>query len=183
MAQQLHEIHALRPKGILEIGIGNGFTSTFLRRAGYQVTTVDINPDLEPDICAPLDEVSDRLGARSFDLVVCCEVLEHMPYDVFAPSLDHLRRMGDRLFLTLPNYRASIGFGGFLQLPKIAPRLLNMFIEIPRPKRLDGEHFWEVGSSRETSKDAIMRELRRRYDSVDTKGFALNPYHISFVGS
>src|SRR5690606_25285672 len=115
MSQQIHEIHSLKPTNILEIGIGNGFTSAILKRAGYPVTTVDINPELEPDICAPLDEVAPLIEGMRFDLVVCCEVLEHMPYEQFGPNLNHLRKFGDRLFITLPNYRAPIGFGGFFR--------------------------------------------------------------------
>jgi protein-L-isoaspartate O-methyltransferase len=65
MPQKIHEIDKLKPKDILEIGLGDGFVSSFLKRAGYDVTTVDINPALEPDICAPLDQMSNHLRARS----------------------------------------------------------------------------------------------------------------------
>src|SRR5690606_9829851 len=97
LSHQINLIHCLRPKNILEIGIGNGFTSSFLRRAGYAVTTVDINPELEPDICAPLDQVGAYLNGEKVDLVVCCEVLEHMPWSDFESNINHLRSFGDRL--------------------------------------------------------------------------------------
>lgn len=180
LSQQLHGIHAMRPTDILEIGIGNGFTSSFLKRAGYDVTTVDINPALEPDICAPLDEVAGHVSGRRFDLVVCCEVLEHMPLEQLRPSLDALAKLGSRLFMTLPNYHAPIGFGGFLRLPKIAPKLLSLTVDLPRRRALEKEHFWEVGSSRETSKSALVKMLRDRYASVEVQKFALAPYHIAF---
>lgn len=183
LSQQIHEIHALRPKSILEVGIGNGFTSTFLRRAGYSVTTADINPALGPDICAPLDQVASHLGGRTFDLVVCCEVLEHMPLDTFEPNLDILRALGSRLFMTLPNFSASIGLGAFLRLPKTPVKLLDLHVDVPRAKALEAEHFWEVGSHASTSRKAIMRTLRSRYPNVSMKRFALNPYHIAFYGS
>ena len=181
LSHQISEIHALRPADILEIGIGNGFTSSFLRRAGYSVTTADINPALEADICAPLSQVGDHVGGRIFDLVVCCEVLEHMPLEEFIPSLDALKGLGRRLFLTLPNYSASIGLCGFIRLPRLSRKAINMTFDVRRKKTLDQEHFWEVGSRTETSKRTIASELRLRYPSVQVRKFALNPYHIAFI--
>jgi hypothetical protein len=183
LSQQIHEIHQLKPKSILEVGIGNGFTSSFLKRSGYDVTTADINPALQPDICAPLDELASRVAGRRFDLVVCCEVLEHMPFDQFEDSLEHFSSLGQRLFMTLPNYRVSVGFGGFLRLPKISPKLLGFTVDVPRKKALDKEHFWEVGSSRETTRKKILSALATRYPAVGSKKLALNPYHIAFYGS
>jgi len=181
LSHQINEIHKLKPASILEIGIGNGFTSSFLRRAGYRVTTVDINPDLEPDICAPLDQVGSIIGDDRVDLVVCCEVLEHMPLQEFIPSLDHLAKFGKRLFLTLPNYKASIGIGGLLRIPKTGARPFDWTIDIPRRKKLAAEHFWEVGSEDRSSLKAIASELNKKYASVEVKKLPLNPYHIAFI--
>lgn len=181
LSHQINEIHKLKPESILEIGIGNGFTSSFLRRSGYRVTTVDINPELEPDICAPLDQVGQIIGDVRFDLVVCCEVLEHIPLQEFKPSLDHLVKLGRRLFLTLPNHRASVGLGGMLRIPKIGARIFDWTIDIPRKKKLDAEHFWEVNSEDRTSLKEIVSELKSRYPSVETKKMPLNPYHIAFI--
>src|SRR5690606_9194044 len=118
-----------------------------------------------------------------FDLVVCCEVLEHMPYEQFGPNLNHLRKFGDRLFITLPNYRAPIGFGGFFRLPRFSAALLDLSFELPGAKRLDAAHFWEVGPTRQTSKRMIIKELQSRFKRVKSKRFALNPYHTAFYGS
>lgn len=182
LSHQIHEIHKLAPQNIIEVGIGNGFVSSFLRRAGYKIRTADINPSLAPDICAPICELPELLRGERFDLVVCCEVLEHMPFDEFESNLDHLRFLGDRLFMTLPNYRPTIGFTGFLRLPKMTPRLMDLSIDLFRHKRLDREHFWEVGSDRSTSKKEIIKLLKARYKNVMLKRLALNPYHFAFYG-
>src|SRR5690606_27240167 len=99
------------------------------------------------------------------------------------PNLDRLRALGSRLFMTLPNYRASVGLGMFLRLPKMPVKLLDLHVDLPKAKALEAEHFWEVGSHASTSKKAIMQMLRSRYLSVRMKRFALNPYHIAFYGS
>lgn len=117
-AHQLNHIHAMRPKSAIEIGLGNGFVSTYLRRAGLPIITADINPALEPDICAPLAEVRSHIDEPA-DLVICCEVLEHMPLSELDANLDHLNSLGDRLFLTLPNSYRTWGWGGLSFLPKL----------------------------------------------------------------
>ena len=183
LAHQLHEIHRLRPEDILEIGIGNGFVSSFLRRAGYSIVTADINPELEPDICAPMNELPSRLGGRNFDLVVCCEVLEHMPFETFEENIQVMAGSGRRLFLTIPDCRRVFGFGGILRLPKWAPGLLNRYVETPWAGPLGKAHFWEIGSTPRSSKRNILRILEKYYTNVRTARFALNPYHVCFTGT
>lgn len=181
LSHQINEIHKLHPRDILEIGVGNGFTSSFLRSAGYSITTADINPELKPDICAPLDQIGNIVGRKKFDLVVCCEVLEHMPLEEFLPNLDRLRNLGSRLFLTLPNYKIIVGFSGALRIPKIGVKIFDLTLDIPRRRKLEKEHFWEVGSHRETTMRAIESELKMRYRKLQIKKLPLNPCHIAFI--
>lgn len=178
-AQQIHDIHSFGQKNILEVGLGNGFTSTFLRRAGYTVTTVDINPNLAPDVCCPMSDIPKELTGQKFGLAVCCEVLEHMPVDELESNIKILRACSDQLYLTLPNYSRSFGFGGLFRLPKLA-RNMSLFIDISIPKKLPTEHFWEVGSSKNTERSVVMRLLSKHYEQVVFKQFALNPYHLAF---
>src|SRR4051812_17219292 len=79
------------PKTVLEIGPGNGFLSTYLRRAGLDVTTVDLDPELKPGVAAALPQLPFADG--SFDLVVCFEVLEHIPFESFVECLREIRRI------------------------------------------------------------------------------------------
>lgn len=133
-AHQLNHIWRMRPKSVIEVGIGNGFVSSYLRRSGVDVTTIDINANLEPDIVAPLSEAHAHIPAKG-DLVVCCEVLEHMPLEELDANLSHLRGLGDRLFLTLPNYRSTFGMTALLRLPKLSARWLDLNIDIRRSAR------------------------------------------------
>lgn len=178
---QIREIYELKPSSILEIGPGNGFVSGFLRRAGIEVVTVDINPELEPDICAPLSELPSRID-RKFDLVVCCEVLEHMPLSELDLNIDILRATGRRLFMTLPNAFVSIGFGALVRLPRIGRFLVDAHINLPIKHNLEGSpHFWEVGYTPDCTRRNIMSRLEKRYKNVRSSRFALNPYHYSFI--
>lgn len=180
-AHQLNFIHSMRPTSAIEIGLGNGFVSTFLRRSGLPVVTADINPALEPDICAPLDEVHGHIDGPK-DLVICCEVLEHMPLEELDANLDHLRGLGDRLFMTLPNSNRTWGVAGLASLPKLGLKQFDLNIDVPYKRRLDkGPHFWEVGYTPDCTRAAIVERLRQRYTKVQSGRFLLNPYHIWFA--
>lgn len=181
LSQQIHGIHAMKPKSILEIGPGNGLVSSFLKRSGVDVVTVDINPALEPDICAPLSEIRQHLDGRRFDMVVCCEVLEHMPFEQFEGNVQTMREIGDRLFMTLPNYRKSFGFGGIVRLPMRPAKPFGMYLTYWRNRKLADEHFWEIGYSKECSLGALMTILRRYYNNIETKKFEMNAYHQAFT--
>ena len=80
---QVKPILELKPKTILEIGKGNGIVSNTLKQAGFKVTTADIAEDLKPDKICSIDELSKCFKENSFDLVLCCEVLEHLPFNMF----------------------------------------------------------------------------------------------------
>lgn len=179
--QQIKTIYDLKPRSVLEIGIGNGFVSSFLKRSGMKVLTCDINPDLQPDICAPLDELP-KLIDQKFDLVVCCEVLEHLPLSELDECLDVMRSLGERLFMTLPNIYGTIGFGAFVRLPRIGRYLVDAHLNLPYKHKLErSAHYWEVGYSRECSRKNIVKRLNNRYPHVKSSRMALNPYHYSFV--
>jgi hypothetical protein len=181
LAHQLNHVYFMRPESAIEIGMGNGFLSTCLRRTGVPVITADINSALGPDVCAPLGEVRAYIDQPQ-DVVICCEVLEHMPLEELDANLDHLRGLGDRLFLTLPNAYRSWGFAGLSFLPKLGARLLDLNVDIPWKHQLpDGAHFWEVGYTAECSRAAIVKRLKQRYRTVRSGRFALNPYHIWFI--
>ena len=72
------------PRSVLDVGIGNGTVSAILRSRGVKVTTVDIDPSLGPDIVGSVHELNRYVDPKSFDLVLCAEVLEHLPYDLLA---------------------------------------------------------------------------------------------------
>lgn len=181
LAHQLNFIHSMRPKSAIEIGLGNGFLSTCLRRSGVPVITADINPSLEPDVCAPLADVKLHIDQPQ-DVVICCEVLEHMPLSELDANLDHLKTLGDRLFLTLPNSHRAWGMAGIAYIPKLGTKLFDFNVNSPMKHPIaGGPHFWEVGYSSDCSRASIVRRLTQRYNSVRSGRFALNPYHVWFI--
>jgi 2-polyprenyl-3-methyl-5-hydroxy-6-metoxy-1,4-benzoquinol methylase len=143
-AYQLKEVMALKPKRVLEVGIGNGLVSCMLGRAGLDVTTLDFDPSLGPDIVASVTDMP--VGDGSFDVVACFEVLEHLPFELFPRALAELRRASSaHVILSLPDltriYKAEV------TLPRLGPRRLSLALPfVPqRTHAFDGEHHWEIG--------------------------------------
>lgn len=182
LSHQINEISKLKPKSILEIGIGNGFVSSFLKRSGIDVCTVDINSELEPDIVSSIEDLPLHLEQRKFDLVVCCEVLEHIPFEEFEKSIKIFKGYSSRLFLTLPRYKTWFGVSGFMRLPRI-DKIFSIGFDFNKKKDLNSGHchFWEVDSSPETTTKNIKSLINKHYQITDNNSFHLNRYHEFLV--
>jgi len=134
---------ALRVAPVLEIGIGSGFVSNYLKGKGIDVVTVDIDRHLEPDVCGSV--MCLPFKNEAFKLVICYEVLEHLPYNEFPKSLAEIHRVTNSyVVLSMPDatqaYRFEFwvpGIGvlrGLLKLPWVHPR-----------HTVDPDHHWEIG--------------------------------------
>lgn len=153
---------------VLEIGPGNGTMSDYLRKQGLMLTTVDIDPELKPDITASLLKIPRP--DNSFDLVVACEVLEHLPFEKFIPALKEFSRVSKRyVFISLPDHRRTLLYlrGKIPFVPEFALRLrIPSFVR----HEFDGQHYWEIGkigfSPRKIRKAIIGAGLRIIKDRV-----------------
>ncbi len=140
---QVDSILALNPEKILEVGTGNGFVRFVLQKSNILVTTVDIDKNLKPDILASV--LSIPVKDKCFDVALCCQVLEHLPYENFILALKELHRVVKHgVVLSLPDlnriYRVN------LQLPLLGE--VKFLYRIPRlrplPWTFDGEHYWNI---------------------------------------
>jgi len=141
---QINEIIEKRPRNVLEIGVGSGFVSRYLREKQINITTLDIVYSLKPDIVGNVLEIP--FAEKSFEIVACCEVLEHLPYSEFHMALGEINRVSQKnVILSLPDvttiYRIHI------ELPRMKP--ITKMIPHPFPRPPDhvfcDEHYWEIG--------------------------------------
>jgi ubiquinone/menaquinone biosynthesis C-methylase UbiE len=140
---QIEEILALRPASVLEIGTGNGLVSSYLRQRDIALTVLDIDGRVQSDVIGSVTRLPIRDAA--FDVVSCCQVLEHLPYEEFAVALGEIYRVSRRYaVISLPDFARVYKF--LIQLPKIGE--LRMLLRVPRlrPPRWEynGEHHWSI---------------------------------------
>jgi hypothetical protein len=140
---QISEVLALEPKKVLEVGIGNGVCSYVLRGAGIDVTTVDFDAALRPDIVGSVIDMP--LADRTFEVVACFEVLEHMPYELAVRALQEIHRVCSRsAVISLPDARSCVR----VRIPLIGRR--EFLVEMPLWRMRDGQcgggHYWEVNT-------------------------------------
>lgn len=141
---QINEIISFEPEKILEIGVGNGFTSKYLKNRNLNVITFDVEDGLSPDVVGSVLKLP--FVYRSFDIVTCYEVLEHLPYNEFPKALKEIHRVSRKhVVLSLPDVTTVYRIN--MQLPRIRPikRLINHPFHRPTQHAFDGEHCWEIG--------------------------------------
>lgn len=179
LSKQINDIYNFGVNKVIEIGIGNGFVSSFLRKSGIVVKTFDINENLKPDVCCSIEDVPRHINEH-YDLTVCCEVLEHIPFENFPSNIDMISKLSDNAYITLPNNKKSFGFGGLIRLPKLKHKEISLYVDIKNTGSLGSGHFWEVGLNRDCNIKNIRRILLENYEEVKVEKYSLNPYHISF---
>jgi SAM-dependent methyltransferase len=109
-------VHECRPKHILDFGCGSGDSTTELAAIGYEVTGIDVSPDLIAlaEERARLDGVVDRakflevdgttatLPEAAYDLVLVQAVLHHVDLAESLRTLDHVLSPGGWLIIAEP---------------------------------------------------------------------------------
>lgn len=177
---QIHEIIRLKPKRILEIGVGNGFVSKYLKERRVNVLTLDIDKELNPDIVG--DVLDIPFSGNSFEVVACYELLEHLEYENFYKALSEIFRVSKSYaILSLPDTNRVYRFN--VQIPKIGE--IKKFIPLPQLRQLlhkfDGQHYWEIGK-RGYPLNRITNDIKNvGFKIVKTYRIFENPYHRFFI--
>lgn len=144
-ANQLRELYELDAREVLEIGIADGFMSTVVPTfTRHSLVSCDLDRRLRPTVSASVLALPFRTDA--FDVVLCCQVLEHLPFAEFTRAVGELRRVARRaVFLSVPDVRQYVA--ARVRLPKLGWRSVAWSFERPRlgPYVHDGEHYWEIG--------------------------------------
>lgn len=180
-SNQLIELYHLDPDSVLEIGIADGFMKSVVPKfTRHRLITLDPNSGLEPDVVGSVLDLPFRTD--SFDMVMCCQVLEHIPYASFVPALTELRRVTRRtILLSLPDVRRY--FSLRVRLPKWGWREASLSLERRHlgPFEFDGDHHWEIGFEGTRYAD-IVRALQGTGAKIERQyRIPELPYHCCFV--
>jgi len=144
---------------ILEIGMGSGFLSNYLKSKEFNVTTLDIDAGKHPNIATNI--VSYDFYTQ-YDHIIAFEVFEHIPFDKFVLILPKLKKACRKnIFISLPrNYK--ILFRTEIIFPLI--KKVAFSVKCKRNKIIAGHHFWELDY-----REYTMRKLEEVIDSAGLK--------------
>lgn len=127
---QINEVFLSEPDSVLEIGKGTGFVFEYLRKYGISVISVDFDPMLEPDVAG--SALNLPFNNNAFETILCCEVLEHLPYVNFKDSLEEIWRVAEKfVILSLPQNVKKI-YRILLEAPKF--RGIQKMLSLPQEK-------------------------------------------------
>lgn len=183
ITEQLRAICSSGYTNILEIGIGRGFLRhCFKLFPQIHHTTLDIAEDLHPDYvgsvtCMPFPD-------KRFELTVCCQVLEHLPFEDVQEALKEIWRVTRyEAVISVPDRTRRFGIA--LALGRLG--WLRVEVNIPKPRdmkrKLDfsGEHYWEIGFRGTLMKDVIKKIKNAGFVVKDHYRLWRNPWHHFFV--
>lgn len=180
---QIDSVLKTKPEKVLEIGIGNKTVSDYLKKIKIDVTTCDFAKDLEPDVLADVRNLPFK--DNSFDTVMICEVLEHLPFEDFEKALSELHRVTkNKVILSIPYSCAyfemivNVSIPFFRKLIPFSVRLPYFFRKIEINEK-NQEHYWEMG--RKNYSKRKIRGILKKYFNLE-KEFQpiLNSYHYFF---
>lgn len=176
---QLDSVLESRPATALIVGVGDGVVPRYLTDQGVRVDTLDVDPALKPTFVGDLGTFRAPEGRR-YDVVLCCQVLEHLPFERLPEAMDRLLCLTDRLIVSLPYSHVALA-----RLELRAPVVKYFRVAVCIPKfwkrwRYDGQHHWELGT-RGFGLRMFRRWLRMRSEILAEYSSFSNPYHRFFV--
>lgn len=176
---QINEALKLKPNSVLVIGPGDGVVVNYLKKHIEEVKTFDIALDLNPDIQGSVLDLSKCID-KKFDLIICCQVLEHLPFEDFEKVLNQIKLHSRHFILSLPYAQTNL-FEIFIRLPKKLSFYFNLVLpKLYKKWTFDGEHYWEVGTKNH-SKTKILNIINKFFEVKKTYHVRFNKYHLFYI--
>jgi hypothetical protein len=177
---QIAETIALNPQTILIVGVGDNIVGGILSKQGVKVYTFDFDSALQPDFCGDVRNIDRVLEGWHFDVILCCQVLEHLPYENFEDVLSRFKTLADNVIISLPHACFRLKTALKLALLMKPLSFLAHILPFCRTYKFSGEHYWEIGY-RGYPVRKIRKSMRKYF--VIRKEFSAkyNSYHLFFV--
>ncbi len=160
---QLNETVSRHPANLLVIGKGSGIVERTIATIApdIDVVTVDINPGLSPEVVADVRHLPFR--DSSFDCILCCQVLEHLPFRELRGLMEEFDRVvRDAVIVSIPQKRKHLKIE--IDAPLIGRKVLILKNPMTKRRINSRQHFWEInrgvslGEIRDTLKEFFVIE-------------------------
>ena len=164
---QIQQIKRFKPQSVLEIGIQDSIRH-FIDVKRYR--SLDNNKEFDPDYLQDIRKLDIR---ERFDFVLCCEVLEHMPFEDVPSVLERLSKICDNLIISVP-YSCL-----FFQ---VKSNFFNIILSIPfffRDHKPGNQHHWELGRKNH-SRSKFENIVKKHFRIIETYNKDY-PYHMYYL--
>lgn len=175
---QIEEALKANPSNILLIGVGDGIVPGIIKHSSnVECKTFDFDAELNPTYCGDIRNI-DQIVTETFDVIMCCQVLEHLPWEAFDETLEKLCKIcRKKLILSLPchSYYGMV----YLSVPGI---IFKKFYTLKRfwyesyHFKYNGEHYWEV-DTKDYNKTKIIHVIENYFNIIEHYRDYGNPYH------
>jgi hypothetical protein len=157
---------------IAEIGVGTKFTYNYLKSKGYNVTSIDIDPDKNPDILLNIVECDP--SQLKFDTILAFNIFEHIPFEEFLSTIDKFSSADiSNIFFSVP-LNKKILFEFKLRIGRYLNK--EIVFDKRRNKITAEHHHWEL-DYKEYTKHKLVAELsQRNYDLENSFTFSNQAY-------
>ncbi len=176
---QIKVVRSCNPTRILEVGVGNHIVYDYFKNRDFDITSCDIEPDTSPDVVGSVEDMP--FGDGVFDVVLCAEVLEHLPFEQFQHNLRELARVSKKhVVITLPHWGRHFSYDFRLPLVKRVRGQAKISFSRKR-QHSNSPHKWEIGK-KGTSPKTVRRAIEGAGLGIE-KDYVLfeMPYHHLFL--
>lgn len=128
----------------LNIGSANSILKYLLEKNDVHVIDLDLDWNTKPNVSAALPFLP--FSDKSIDVVMCFQILEHLPLIMFGATIKELKRVAKEfILLSLPDQTIT----NSQRLKYFIYKTFNRPVEwnIYKLRQIDTEHFWEIGHS------------------------------------
>lgn len=180
---QIDEVIKARSKKVLVIGKGDGIVPCILSTLGIEVVTFDFDETLHPDILGDLRHIDEYVSPDVFDTILCCEVLEHIPFKYFEEILKKISLLKPKHFIiSIPNNSCRCKYDIRVYIPHFISfkKRKIAYDDINSKFRFNGEHYWEIGVK--GKEYHVITQILNKYFNIKSTFFEEgNEYHCFFV--
>lgn len=181
---QIDEARKMSVDSILEIGIGGGVVANYLKSIGKEVKTCDFDQKTGADIISDIRDINSP--DNSFDLVMACQILEHIPFADFTKGLAEIRRVSKKYAIISLPYRSAY-FEMIIKFPFIRTLFKKDFFDLSIKRAIrfpgfdrSGQHYWEIDQKQYKLKD-VRSKLEEKFKILNEFSPVLNKYHYFFI--
>lgn len=183
ITEQLRQVSYSGCTEILEVGC----VGRFLRHCcklfpQIKWTTIDIAEGLSADYVGSVTDMP--LEDDSFDLIVCCQVLEHLPFEDFSTALDEMHRVArKKVIMSLPDRTRHFGIA--VRIARFGWYILDWnppkWHDVRHRFRRTGQHYWEIGCKGSLARDVVRKIKNAGFAIEEQYRLWRHPWHRFFI--